>query len=111
MNILFIFHPVKNTLLDFSEDFLKLFLDTKNVFHLDNTEIYNKYGFCGAHNYIEKFANNNNIDVIIYRNAPTDFDIDVYFFEKLRRFELSFWKTTDTKFKYNKYCSLLIINL
>ena len=85
LNILFIFHPVKNTLLDFSEDFLKLFLDTKNVFHLDNTEIYNKYGFCGAHNYIEKFANNNNIDVIIYRNAPTDFDIDVYFFEKLRK--------------------------
>lgn len=97
IKILFLSHIVD--FFDTGNQFIQTLLDN-NVLYLDYIEIYNKYGYYGAHNYIKEYVKNKGINTIIYGSSPSEFYFDINYFEKLRKVIFLVMMTGDTECYY-----------
>ena len=87
------------TLYNTNDHLIQTLLDN-NVLYLNYIEIYNKYGFSGAHNYIKEYVKNNEINSIIFGSNPSEFHFDINLLEKLRKEIFLVMLTGDTELNY-----------
>ncbi|MDD5473273.1 MAG: glycosyltransferase [Candidatus Methanoperedens sp.] len=81
--LLVLSYMVKEEPIDTGNNLIQAFIDN-NALYLDYKELYSKYGFVGAHNYISEYVSRNEINCLIYFSNPSEFYFGVDFFEKLR---------------------------
>jgi len=84
---------------DTGNQFIQAMLDN-NALYLDYIEIYNKYGFYGAHDYLAKYINDNGINCLIYGSSPSEFYFDINCLEKLRKDVFTVMMTGDTEYYF-----------
>lgn len=101
LKVLFLSHKVDPSKLpsDTGNQFIRTMTDNNALF-LDYIELYNKYGFHGAHNHIKEFIVKNGINCLIYGSSPSEFYFDVNYFEKLRKEIFMVMQTGDTEYYF-----------